>query len=92
MLNLKVPEGGEAPRPEDLAARMGEMEREVGRLRVALEDVITLAHTSGEARSRVAQMERRAMAALAGRDQEPPTRPHELARIPRDRARPGEDR
>ena len=49
------------------------LEAEVQRLRAALDDIITFAHGTAECRHRVVQMQRRAMAALAGTDaaQEP---------------------
>lgn len=41
---------------------------EAVRLRTALEDVVALAHANAEARQRVVQMQRRAVAALTGVD------------------------
>lgn len=46
------------------------LREEVGRLRAALEDIVALAHTSSEARQRLVQMERRAIAALSGADRQ----------------------
>ena len=54
-----------------------EAQKTVRRLTAALEDIVALAHSGGEARQRVAAMERRAMTALSGSD----------ALLPREQAR-----
>ena len=45
-----------------------ESQTTVRRLTAALEDIVALAHSGGEARQRIAAMERRAMTALSGAD------------------------
>ena len=63
-------ENGSAP-TTSLEARLQESVR---RLTVAVEDIVALAHSGGEARQRLASMERRAIAALSGTDALPPIR------------------
>ena len=45
---------------------------EIRRLSAALEDIVALAHSSGDHRERVILMQRRAIAALSGTDRKPP--------------------
>lgn len=60
--------------PEPPAVPTGEVEEkpnpqtEIRRLSAALEDIVALAHSSGDHRERVIQMQRRAIAALTGAD------------------------
>ncbi|MEX2374552.1 MAG: hypothetical protein WD942_03075 [Dehalococcoidia bacterium] len=49
---------------------MADPHEEVTRLTTALEDIVTLAHSSLDARQRLTQMERRAIAALSGEDRQ----------------------
>ncbi|HEX2190419.1 MAG TPA: hypothetical protein VHG51_16035 [Longimicrobiaceae bacterium] len=50
----------------------GEGERaEIRRLTVALEDIVAIALSAGDARQRAGQMHRRAVAALSGTDRRP---------------------
>lgn len=59
-------------RGEDRGSAAPESPQETAqRLTTALEDVVALAHSSGETRQRLAAMERRAMAALSGMDRPP---------------------
>ena len=43
------------------------LQEELVQLRSALEDILVLAHASGEASKRITKMERRALAALSGK-------------------------
>ena len=64
-----------APASSSESMDTASLEAEVQRLRAALHDIITFAHGNAECRHRVIQMQRRAMAALAGTDSAPePTR------------------
>jgi hypothetical protein len=49
----------------------GRLREDVARLRAALEDVVALALSGGDARQRSALMHRRAVAALSGADARP---------------------
>lgn len=51
--------------------RASRLEAEVRRLQGALEDILTLAHSAGEPSARAVAMQRRAIAALSGRDAHP---------------------
>jgi hypothetical protein len=50
---------------------------EVERLTSALKDIVALAHSAGDSRSRAVLMLRRATAALAGKDRDYPDAPFE---------------
>lgn len=65
------------PRPEHSG-----FETEVQRFRRALEDILALAHAAGEPSERAVAMQRRAIAALSGRDAyEPPREMSEIDEI-----------
>ena len=62
------------------------LQADVRRLTAALEDIVALALSAGDARQRAILMHRRAVAALSGADRQPPA--PEGGAAPRDRATP----
>ena len=71
---MRHPESAGLPAspPTSVPAAEVDLIAEAQRLRTALEDIVALANSAAESRARAILMQRRAIAALAGKDEPPP--------------------